>query len=344
MRWDSIDEKTWRRGLATGELRGEKFVITDFGDDSTWADALADVYQASTQFPRSTVAVALSPAAKNLLRDLRSQGRLSFREHAGLADIENVLDFTDQNLRAHIDEHKPSAIAQRLELGFRHSYLKDFVYGAIDGAVTTFAVVSGVAGAGLSPGIIIILGAANLVGDGFSMAASNFLGTRAEQQLRARARRLEEEHIARYEKGEREEVRQIFAAKGFEGADLENAVRVITSDRDRWVDTMLQEEHGLPLSSPSAWRAAWTTFVAFLLVGLIPLLPFLWEFARGNVSSSPFLASTIMTAVAFVAVGAAKSRFVDHHWTVSGAETLAVGGAAAALAYVAGVLLKGVVG
>ena len=240
--------------------------------------------------------------------------------------------------------HTPEAVALRLEGSSGKGYLKDFVYGAIDGAVTTFAVVSGVAGAGLSSSVIIILGLANLLADGFSMAVSNYLGTKAELEQQEKMRQEEQTHIRLVPEGEREEIRQIFARKGFEGEELERVVDVITADDNRWIDTMLQEEHGFSLENPDPFRAATATFVAFFLVGAIPLLTFLWNWFFGDGISYPFIWSAVLTGLAFFAVGAGKSRFVAQRWYSGGVETLLVGGSAAALAYLVGLALRGVAG
>ena len=152
-------------------------------------------------------------------------------------------------------EHTDEAIARRLAAAKSHSYLGDFVLGAVDGAVTTFAIVAGAAGAGLSNGIVLVLGLANVLADGFSMAAGNFLRARSDQQLLEQFRLMEEAHIDRIPEGEREEIRQIFRGKGFDGEMLERVVQVITEDRQQWVNTMLTEEWGLRLEPPSPWRA-----------------------------------------------------------------------------------------
>ena len=236
-------------------------------------------------------------------------------------------------------DHTREAVAARLAAGYQHSYLRDLVLGAIDGCVTTFAVVSGVAGAGLPTSVVLVLGMANLLADGFSMAVSNFQGIRAEQQMRERARRTEEHHLDQVPEGEREEVRQIFARKGLAGDDLEQLVRILTSDRRLWVDTMLEQEHGLSLAGPSAWRAGAATFGAFVVVGLVPLLIILYELMAGP-AAHPYFWSTLLTGAAFFAVGAAKGHFVERSWYQSGLETLGVGGLAAMLAYVVGYLLR----
>ncbi len=237
--------------------------------------------------------------------------------------------------------HTSGAVSARLDAP-SYSYLRDFIYGAIDGIVTTFAVVAGVAGAGLESRIVIILGAANLIADGFSMSVSNYLGSRAAQQQRERARRDEERHIRLVPEGEREEIRQIFAAKGLEGEVLESVVETITSDRERWVDAMLTEELGYPSRHGSAVRAAATTFVAFVALGSLPLLIFAVELLGDIDVGLPFAWSAVLTGVAFFAVGTFKSRFVDQSWWRAGGETLLLGGAAATLAYLVGILLQNV--
>ena len=240
-------------------------------------------------------------------------------------------------------EHTPRAVRARLNRPPVPSYLRDFVYGAIDGAITTFAVVAGVAGADLGATVVIILGAANLVADGFSMAVSNFLGSRAERQQRERARRDEQRQIRLAPDGEREEIRQIFAAKGFEGAELERVVAVITSDAELWTDTMMRDELGYGTAERDERRAALTTFVAFVTVGFLPLSVFVYDLVAPGEVEDAFTWSAVMTAVAFAAVGGMKSRFVDQSWWRSALETVLLGGMAAALAYATGAVLQSVV-
>lgn len=241
------------------------------------------------------------------------------------------------------NSHTPKAIQQRLKNGPSDSYLKDFIYGAIDGTVTTFAIVSGVVGAELSSGVILILGFANLLADGFSMAVSNYLGTKAEEELKEKAREEESKHIKIFPEGEKEEIRQIFIQKGFKGVQLENAVNTITSDINRWIDTMLVEELGYSLNKQNALKAGFVTFVAFFFVGLIPLLTFIANWFSPGLFEKPFLVSIYLTGVAFYLIGALKSRFVIKSWYLSGFETLFIGGAAAIIAYFVAVGLKNLI-
>ena len=231
-------------------------------------------------------------------------------------------------------EHSAEAIKRRLARGPRHNYLRDWIYGGIDGSVTTFAVVSGVAGARLSPWIILVMGFANLFADGFSMAASNYLGTKAEHEDLHRLEAVENRHIDMEPEGEREEVRQIFHQKGFAGEDLRRIVQLITADRPRWVRTMLTEEYGLPYEVRSPWIAALSTFSSFSVCGLIPLLPYLFR------SRNALVLSVIVTGAVFFAIGSAKSRWSTTSWLRSGLVTLFVGAFAASLAYAAGVILR----
>lgn len=238
--------------------------------------------------------------------------------------------------RATAEDHTPEAIRKRLESENRDSLLGDGVLGAIDGIVTTFAVVAGAVGAGFSQTVIIVLGFANLLADGFSMAVSNYQATRSEQQQRDRALHHEYEHIERVPEGEREEVRQIYRLKGFEGRALEHIVETITSDKDLWAQTMVTEELGYAGSGPRPIAASTATFAAFAVAGLVPLLPFLVPVA----GHTAVTASIALAGASFLAVGILKAPYVAQPRWRSGLETFLMGGIAAVLAWGVGALLR----
>lgn len=208
--------------------------------------------------------------------------------------------------------------------------------GGVDGVVTTFAVVAGSAGGQLTASTVIILGIANLIADGFSMAVSNYLGTSARLEEFRQSRADEEWQVDEFPEGERKEIREIFSGKGFDGATLDEIVEVITADRKVWIDTMMAEELRMSDVSTRPLRAGLTTFFAFMVSGFIPLLPFL--FGIGDFDTM-FLASAGLGAAAFLALGVGKGWAIGTSPAWSGLQTLGIGGAAATLAYGAGYLL-----
>lgn len=240
------------------------------------------------------------------------------------------------NMKTH--SHDKKDIIHRLQMKPSLSYLRDWVYGGIDGAVTTFAVVAGVVGAKLSAIVIVVLGLTNLLGDGFSMAAANYLGTKAEKDEHDYYAAQEKEHIASFPEGEEEEVRQIFVNKGFTGHLLEEIVQKITADRTIWVKTMIREEYGLPETVRLPILSGLYTFIAFILCGSVPLLPYMLKIQH------PFIVSSSLTGCVFFVIGSLKSKWSIYSVYYSGFTTFAIGAAAASIAFGVGYFLKNVMG
>lgn len=163
--------------------------------------------------------------------------------------------------------HRPEDIRHRLEKGPKENYLQEWVYGGIDGVVTTFAIVAGVSGASLSAVVIMILGVANLIGDGFSMAASAYSAARTEVDNYERLREIEDRQIDKDPEGEREEIRQIYKVKGFKGEELEHIVDTICADRENWIEIMMQEEYGLGSSKNRPLKPACIHLWRFVYAG-----------------------------------------------------------------------------
>lgn len=218
-------------------------------------------------------------------------------------------------------------------------YLPEFVYGGIDGSITTFAVVAGAAGAGLESSVVIILGFANLIADGFSMSVGSYLSNKSDQHNYEKHKRREIWEVHYNPEEGREEVRTIFQKKGLEGELLEQVVEVVTSNKDIWVDTMMKDELEMTPTGKSPFSMALSTFIAFVLVGLVPLLIYVMDYLQ-TLQVNLFFWSSTFTLFTFVLIGILKSYITEHSIIRGIIETLLLGVIAAALAYWTGFALE----
>lgn len=218
-------------------------------------------------------------------------------------------------------------------------YLSEFVYGGIDGCVTTFAVVSGGEGANLETSIILILGFANLFADGFSMSVGAFLSEKSKKRLYLKHKRAEQ-HEVKYNKPEGvEEIRDLYAKKGFEGELLDQIVEKITANDQLWVNEMMTGELKMQKEEKSSGMVGSATFISFILVGFIPLLVYVFDFFIEN-SLPLFFLSSLFAVIGFLVVGFLKAFITEENRVKSMIETLFLGGSAAIIAYYLGFFLE----
>lgn len=231
------------------------------------------------------------------------------------------------------DHHTPERIRRRISAESGQNYLGDAVLGAIDGGITSFAVVAGAVGGQLSALVVLVLGFASLLADGFSMAVSNYLSTKSKRESAERLRQQEHAHIEAVPDEQRRELRMLLEHQGLSGEGLERAEEGIRSNRELWARMVVRDVYGVPMEGTPPVRAALATMFAFVFIGTVPLVPFL--IAPLSMQQA-FVTSAAITALTFFAVGVIKGRVVGSSLFGAGVETLLVGGGAAVLAYAVG--------
>ena len=218
-------------------------------------------------------------------------------------------------------------------------YLPEFVYGGIDGSVTTFAVVSGSVGAGIDSTIIIILGLANLLADGFAMSVGSFLSSKSENDNYKKFRTLEAAKIESAPDIEKANLEKIYESAGFDQHQSEALVKHTTSKKSYWLDTIMKEKYHVILEDKTPFAKGLSTYVSFICVGLIPLLIYLIDLII-PVNYNLFVVSSILTGLSFILIGLLKAKVNNSSILKGSVETLLLGLLAAFIAFYVGDFLE----
>ncbi len=214
--------------------------------------------------------------------------------------------------------------------------LRASVFGVNDGLVSNFSLVMGVAGGTSDNGIVLLAGVAGLVAGAFSMASGEWISVRSQRELFENELRIEREELAAFPAEEREELELIYQAKGIDADEAKALVDTIMEKPDVALDTMAREELGLDPAAlgGSPWVAAASSFVAFALGALVPIIPFL----VGSGAAATVTAA-LLSLIGLFAVGASISVFTGRHAGRSGLRMALIGAVVAAATYGVGTLV-----
>lgn len=245
----------------------------------------------------------------------------------------------NEALASHLQkEHKQSPVAE---------YLREIVYGGIDGIVTTFAVVAGFSGASLMGGevlgltfvTVLLFGFANLFADGISMGLGNFLSILTEKDIYRAHKNKERREIKEHPEMEEEETLVILQEKGFSLQDAQQLVNIYKKNDDYWVDWMMN--HELEMPNPEGVNPVLTglsTFSSFLVFGAIPLIPYL--LAAESTAANAFMASIGGTVAALLLLGFLKGKVIGGGMIRSLLEVVLIGSVAAGIAFLVGMFFR----
>jgi VIT1/CCC1 family predicted Fe2+/Mn2+ transporter len=199
--------------------------------------------------------------------------------------------------------------------------VRDFVFGFGDGINTSLGIAAGVGGADVSSNIIILAALVGMFTGAKAMAVQNYLAVKAHRELLKSEIAREEWEIENKPEIERQEIEEIYRAKGFSGKDLEMVVNKITSDKKVWLDTMLTEELKLNIEVVgNPLKSAFRMFGAFLVGGILPIIPFF--FLHGYL---PLMIAIGISLSTSFAVGAVKSRLAKTNIVRGGLEMAGLG-------------------
>ena len=211
-------------------------------------------------------------------------------------------------------------------------WLRPTVFGMMDGLVSNFALILGFAGGRADSKTVVLAGLSGLAAGAFSMATGEFISVQSQNESTSAELQIEKRELAVNADAELAELTQSYIARGVEPDVALKFAQQITKDPHQALIVHAQEELGVdPTQLPSPWVAAGSSFVAFTLGAILPVLPYLF-------GASTAVVSTIVAALTLFIAGVIASRFTSRSWWFAGVRQLTFGMLAALVTYGVGAL------